>query len=90
MLRIAVPNKGVLSEPAAEMLAEVLTPRLCGVLDEHTGMADRYAAAAQRIGELEAQVARLTDQVNGAHEWRSEFDELERAAVIRPWWKFWA
>ena len=74
---------------AAELLADVLTPRLCGVLDEHTGLADRYAAAAQRVGELEGQVARLKDQLNGAHAWRSEFSELERAATARPWWKFW-
>lgn len=73
---------------AAEVLADVLTPRLCGVLDEHTGLADRYAAAAQRVGELEATVARLADQVNGARAWRTEFEQLERAAA-RPWWKFW-
>lgn len=61
-----------------ERLAEALAPRISGVLDEHTSLADRYAAAVHRLGELETLLERHRPQ------------KVDEGARPRPWWRFWS
>lgn len=61
-----------------ERLAEALSPRLSGVLDEHTSLADRYAAAVHRIGELETLLEQQARQSRGPGD-----------SSRRSWWRFW-
>jgi hypothetical protein len=61
-----------------ERLAEALSPRISGVLDEHTSLADRYAAAVHRIGELETLLERHKPV------------KVDVGIPSRPWWRFWS
>lgn len=69
-----------------ERVAEALSPRLSGVLDEHTGLADRYAAAVHRVGQLEAQLEQALQQLHNERTIR------EQLTAPGAWWRafrFW-
>ncbi|MEB3220630.1 MAG: hypothetical protein VKS61_00990 [Candidatus Sericytochromatia bacterium] len=63
-----------------ERVAEALSPRLCGVLDEHTGLADRYAAAVHRIGRLEAELGQALEQLQNERDIREQ--------LTGGWWRW--
>ncbi|MEB3198002.1 MAG: hypothetical protein VKP62_12445 [Candidatus Sericytochromatia bacterium] len=69
-----------------ERLAEALSPRLSGVLDEHTSLADRYAKAVHRIGELEGRLEAQAAQARPRPSWHQPDAS---APAPRAWWQFW-
>jgi DNA anti-recombination protein RmuC len=66
-----------------ERVAEALSPRLCGVLDEHTGLADRYAAVVHRMGLLESELDVALAQLQTEREIREQL-----AGGWRRWFGF--